>query len=97
VSPVKYKQGFYIPEDGIFRGLTYLLHQTHDAGTPTCAIWFPAMLSSLPVSGSTAGCASSAVLLESSQPLKTCESAPSRGTITHITPLSGTLCHGVHI
>lgn len=66
------------------------------AGRPTCAIWFPAIVSSLPLSGSTVGCASSAVFLQSPQLLTSCKPPPFRSTITSNTPILQTVFQYVH-
>jgi hypothetical protein len=78
------------------RTLMNLLHFEIQNREQTCAIWFPAIVSSLPVSGSTVVCASSAVFLDSPQLLMMCEPEPFRSTITHITPISQIVCHIGH-
>lgn len=76
----------------------HLKHETvHAAGKPTCAIWFPAIVSSLPLSGSTVDCASSAVFLQSPQLLTSCKPPPFRSTITSNTPILQTVFQQVRI
>lgn len=76
----------------------HLKHETvHAAGKPTCAIWLPAIVSSLPLSGSTVECASSAVFLQSPQLLTSCKPPPFRSTITSNTPILQTVFQYVRI